>query len=215
MKSIGRNGVWARTSRWGVRAVICLCVGSVSAAETAQKTPAPPTHRFYGGVALQDLGFDDQYAGIRVSDTSLGIALYGGAYLKERLSLELSYDSVDAIDLHDIAGSGVVRFDIKTRRSTETLSVVREVSLRDVFGFRRDWRVYGTAGLYRSDLSRSVTLLNAGTATQAPGEVSGLTIGAGVLYRVGGVDLRGYVRQFGATGDREGREAGLGVQRRF
>ena len=79
---------------------------------------------------------------------------------------------------------------------------------------KRDWRVFGAAGIYKSALRRSITPAAAVTAPLSD-DVTGLVLGAGVLYRVSGLDLRGYVREFGATDRREGTEIGFGVQRRF
>jgi hypothetical protein len=197
-----------------LRAVLCCSVGAASAAEVAKTAEAPVAHRFYGGVGLGNLGFDDRYGGLRFSDSTFGLALFGGVYLKERLAIEISYDSLDAIRLRDVAGSGTVRFDIDTHRRTEAVSVLREVSMRDILGWKRDWRLFGSAGIYKSALRRSITPAAAVTAPLSD-DVTGLVLGAGVLYRVSGLDLRGYVREFGATDRREGSEIGFGVQRRF
>ena len=186
---------------------------AASGAESPKKEPEQP-HRFYAGVNLSNLDFSDAYAGVNLHDSSVGLGVFGGAYLKDRLSLELSYDSFTAIDLHDVAGSGVTHFDMKTERRTVSLAVVREVSLREVFDWKRDWRVFGMAGAYRSSISRSVNLLGTGQSTSGEGLENAL-LGGGVLYRVGPVDLRGYFRQFGVMGDKEAREFGLVVQRRF
>jgi len=195
-----------------IRVAICCCAGSVSAAETP-KDDSP--HRFYAGVIAGSLEFHDSYGGLHFHDTSVGLGVFGGAYLKDRLSLELSYDSFTAIDLHDLAGSGVTRFDVEGRRRTAALSVVREVSMRDIFEWRRDWRVFGMAGVYRSDIDRSVTILGTGGSSSADERITGVLLGAGVLYKVGPVDLRGYLREFGVTDTKEGRDIGIVVQRKF
>jgi hypothetical protein len=57
-------------------------------------------------------------------------------------------------------------------------------------------------------------VLGGGRSTSTEGIANGL-LGGGVLYRVGPVDLRGYFRAFGVVGDKEARELGLVVQRRF
>jgi hypothetical protein len=197
-------------------AVCCGYATFVSAAETGQKADSERANdRFYAGAGVASLSFDDGYGGIAFSDTSAAIALFGGFTLNDRLSLELSFDSFDAIDLHDLAGSGIVRFDVKTRRRTAAFSVLREVSLKDVFDWKRDWRVFGMAGAYRSNLSRSVLIRNTGVSSSSDDDFAGLVLGAGVLYRVGGVDVRGYVRQFGVSDHNEAREVGIAVQRRF
>lgn len=196
-----------------VAAILGCGALAVSAAEPPKKDAEEP-HRFYAGVNLSSLSFNDTYAGVALRDDSVGLGIFGGAYLKERLSLELSYDSFTAIDVHDVAGSGVTHFDAKSERRTVTLAVVREVSLREVFDWKRDWRVFGMAGAYRSDISRTITLLGTGQSTSQEGITNAL-LGGGVLYRVGPVDLRGYFREFGVMGDKEARDFGLVVQRRF
>ncbi len=196
-----------------IQVAICCCAGSVSAAETPQTAESP--HRFYAGVTVGNLLFHDSYGGVSFRDTSVGLGVFGGAYLKDRLSLELSSDSFTAINLHDLAGSGVTRFDVQNRRRTVALSVVREVSMRDVFEWRRDWRVFGMAGVYRSNMDRSIAVLGTGQTSSADDRITGALLGAGVLYKVGPVDLRGYFREFGVTDTKEGRDFGIVVQRKF
>jgi hypothetical protein len=195
-----------------VNAIIGCCTAPASAAETPKKDES--AHRFYAGVTLGNLEFHDSYGGVGFSDTSVGLGVFGGVYLKDRLSLELSYDSLTAIDLHDLAGSGVSRFDVNTQRHTAAFSVVREVSMRDLFEWRRDWRFFGMAGVYRSSIVRTVSVLGAGEAT-SDDRITGALLGGGVLYQLGPVDLRGYFREFGVLGDKEAREFGVVVQRKF
>jgi hypothetical protein len=194
-----------------IRVAICCCAGSISAAEAPKDTAS---HRFYAGVSVGSLQFHDSDKGVGFSDDSVGVGVFGGAYLKDKLSLELSYDSFTAIDLHDLAGSGITRFDVESRRRTVVLNVMREISMRDVFEWKRDWRVFGTAGAYSSSIARTVTTLGVGE-TASSEAITGAMLGAGVLYKVGPVDLRGYFREFGVLSDKEGRDFGIAVQRRF
>jgi hypothetical protein len=203
----------SRALRTLIGAAVCCGAQAVWGADTSKD--AEPPHRFYAGVTLGSLDFHDSYGGVHFSDTSVGLGVFGGAYLKEHLSLELSYDSFAAIDLHDLAGSGVTHFDVQSRRRTFALSVVREVSMHDIFEWRRDWRVFGMAGVYRSSFARSITVLDTGERSSADEGISGALVGAGVLYKVGPVDLRGYFREFGVTDTKEGRDFGIVVQRKF
>ena len=86
--------------------------------------------------------------------------------------------------------------------------------MRDIFEWRRDWRFFGTAGVYRSSIVRSVSVLGAADSI-ADDRITGALLGGGVLYRLGPVDLRGYFREFGVLGDKEAREFGVVVQRKF
>ena len=202
-----------RAVRVLIRVALCCGTGLVSAAEPTKDSDV--AHRFYAGVTVGNLEFHDSYGGVHFHDTSVGLGVFGGAYLKDHLSLELSYDSFAAINLHDLAGSGVTRFDVESQRRTAALSVVREVSMRDIFEWRRDWRVFGMAGVYRTSLGRSVTVLGNGESSSTDESIGGALFGGGVLYKVGPVDLRGYFREFGVLGDKEGRDVGIVVQRRF
>ncbi|MEO8466706.1 MAG: outer membrane beta-barrel protein [Gammaproteobacteria bacterium] len=210
--SVAFESTVARAVRAIILVAVCCCAGSISAAEAPKDADVP--HRFYAGVSLGSLKFHDSYGGVKISDNSVGVGVFGGAYLKDHLSLELSYDSFAAIDLHDLAGSGVTRFDAESRRRTVALSVVREVSMRDIFEWRRDWRVFGMAGVYRSSIGRTITTLGAGESSSSDA-INGALLGGGVLYKAGPVDLRGYWREFGVLNDKEGRDIGIAVQRRF
>ena len=175
---------------------------------------AEPEHalrsRLYAGISVSALEFDDAYRGVKLADSSTGAGVYGGFRLRDRLSLELSYDAFDAIDLHDIAGSGIVRLDVETERRTTALSVLREISLKELFDWRRDWRLYGSAGVYDSSLRRTITTRGSSTRTSVDDGDTGLLFGAGVLYGVSRVELRGYVLRGG-----DAREVGAAVQLKF
>jgi len=171
--------------------------------------------RLYAGITAATLEFYDEQNGISFNDSSTGFGLYAGFLLREQLAVELSYDSFDAIDLHDLAGSGTARFDVTTQRRTVAFSAVRTISLRELFSWPRDWRLFGTIGVYDSRLARTITPLGSGTPASVDDESTGLALGAGVLYRIGPVDVRGYVRTLGAIDNREALEAGAAVQLRF
>ena len=196
----------ARTA--GLAATFCA-LAAAPVARAAEPDGANGS-RLYAGVAVLALDFVDSHEGVTFDDVSTGFGVYGGFRLHDRLALELSYDAADAIDVRDIAGSGIVRLDIETERRTTTFSVVREVSLKELFEWPRDWRLYGTAGIYDSDLRRTVTALNTNTRRSVRDSDTGLLIGAGVLYALGHVELRGYLLSGG-----DAREFGAAVQFRF
>ena len=197
-------------------AALGLATLAVLAAARSAAAAEPPKRslgsRFYAGMTVATLAFDDDYEGIKLDDSSTGYGIYGGFRLKERLALELGYDAFDAaIDLHDIAGSGIVRLDVATERRTTTLSVVRDVSFKDLFNWRRDWRVYGAVGVYDSQLTTTATTLGSSPRTRSVNDSdTGVLFGAGTLYTLGRVELRGYLLSGGDV-----REAGIGAQFKF
>jgi hypothetical protein len=204
------------TRRAGRRtAALLLAALSIAVRAHAAEPDEPIGARLYAGVGAASARFEDEYEGIGLADTSIGLDLYAGVRLREHLAIELSYATFDAIDLHDVVGSGVVRFDAQTLRRSAMLGVLREISLRELFGWPRDWRMFGVAGLYGTDLERTVTVLGSAARSSAGGSDSGLFVGAGVIYQLGRVELRGYVRELGVLDRGEAREAGGAVQFRF
>jgi hypothetical protein len=171
--------------------------------------------RLYVGVGVARLTFDDEFNGVRFDDVSTGIAAYAGFRVSERVSLELSYDAADAIDLADVAGSGTVRFNVVSERRTVAISALREISLRELFSWQRDWRVFGMAGVYRSDLERTITTVGSNERTDTDDQIAGALLGAGVIYRLSSVEIRGYVRKLGVLDRGEAMETGASVQLRF
>jgi hypothetical protein len=198
----------------GLRAatlVVLVLLASAAAARADEPAASAPIRsRFYAGLDLASLKVDDSYGGIDFTRSTDGAALFGGYWVNDRLSVELAYDWTDALDLHDIAGSGVTHFDITSQRNTLSVSVLRQVVLRDFLSLKRDWRVYGMLGVYESEIRRTVTDLGSGSQISAGDKVSGALAAAGVLYTVGRFELRGYLRSWGDV-----REIGAGAQLRF
>jgi hypothetical protein len=192
----------------GLAAALSLDASAADAEDTG-------VARFYAGTGITRVSFDDAYNRVNVDDVSTGFVAYLGFRLREQLSLEISYDASDAIDRSDVAGSGVVRFDIAGERRTVAISALREVSLQDLFDWRRDWRVFGIAGIYASSLDRTVTTLGSNVRTASSERIDGALLGAGFLRRIAGVEVRGYVRQFGILEGAEALETGATVQFRF
>lgn len=197
--------------------VLTLCaLAAVPLGSRAEDPDDDAPGRLYSGIGVVHLKFSDELEGLVLDDVSAGAALYLGFHLREPLSLELSYDAADAIDRSDVAGSGIVRFDVVTERRTAAIAVLREVSLAELLNWRRDWRLFGLAGIYRSDLTRTITHVAGSSArTETDERITGALLGAGVIYRVGAVELRGYVRKLGILDRSEATEAGAAVQLRF
>lgn len=189
------------------------CQSSVHAADPEGEGDA--NARLYVGIGVARLTFDDEFNGLTFDDVSTGIAAYAGFRLNERLSLEVSYDAADAISLGDVAGSGIVRFNVVNERRTVSISALRELSLRDVFNWQRDWRLFGMAGIYRSDLERAITTIGSNERTDTDDQIAGALLGAGVIYRLSSIEVRGYVRKLGVLDRGEAMETGASVQLRF
>jgi hypothetical protein len=197
-----------RSSRFAVLArgagvVAVLALAAPLTARAAEPTPSKTSlgSRFYGGVDVAAIHYNDAYGDVAFGGSSIGLGLYAGFHVNENLSVELAYNETTAIDKHDVEGSGVKVFNVETELHTVSASVVRQIALRDLFKLPRDWRVYGQLGIFDNNLDRTVT--DAATFAQASQHEnnSGVLAGVGMLYRLGRFDLRGGFRFWGEAHD--------------
>lgn len=182
-------------------AVVALALAAAACGARAAEPAAPLGSRFYAGVDVASIRYDDKYGDVAFGGSSIGHGVFTGFRLNGNLSLELAYDETTAIDKHDVAGSGVVRFNVETELHTVSASVLRQVPLRELFNLPRDWRAYGTLGVFGTHLDRTVTELASFRQSSTQENSTGVLGGAGVLYRLGRVDLRGGLRFWGDARD--------------
>jgi hypothetical protein len=183
--------------------------GARATEPTATKS-TPLGSRFYGGVDVAAIHYNDTYGDVAFGGSSIGVGLYTGFRVNDRLSVELAYDETTAIDKHDVEGSGVVVFNVETELHTVSASVVRQISLRELFNLPRDWRVYGLLGVYDTDLDRTVTDLASYAQASQHEKNTGVLAGTGMLYHLGRLELRGGFRFWG-----EARDLDFAAQFRF
>jgi len=170
----------------------------------------PLGSRFYGGVDVAAIHYDDKYADIAFAGSSIGLGLYSGFRVNDHLSVELAYDEANAIDKHNVAGSGTVYFNVETELHSVSLSVQRQFSLRELFNLPRDWSAYAMFGVFDNNLDRTVTDLASYKQVSAQEQKGGVLGGVGMLYRLGRVELRGGLRFWG-----DARDVDFGAQFRF
>ncbi|HUO67581.1 MAG TPA: outer membrane beta-barrel protein [Gammaproteobacteria bacterium] len=186
----------------GVVAVLVLAAAPWTA--RAAEPTAPKTSlgsRFYAGVDVAAIHYNDTYGDVAFGGSSIGLGLYAGFHVNDKLSVELSYNETTAIDKHDVEGSGVKVFNVETELHTVSASVVRQLYLRDLFNLPRDWRVYGQLGVFENNLDRTVTDLASYAQASQQEKNSGVLAGMGMLYRLGRFDLRGGLRFWGEAHD--------------
>ena len=201
--------------RWLSIAVLAGTGATASSIGLAADDDSEESSRFYAGLGAETLEYSVEHEGIEFTDTSTGLDLFGGYRLNDWLGVELAYKTFDDIGVEGIWGSGTTRLDIDMSLDIVVAKAVGQLSFRDLLGWERDWRVYGTAGLYQTDFERSAVTLGTGVTEIVRDEKSGLTVGAGALYRLGPVDLRGYVEWLGFLDEDEAWNAGLAVQFSF
>lgn len=203
----------------GLRAIAaCASIAAwvLSFVVLAQDARSPGDEpRLYAGVGAADLELAAAHAGTRIRDSSLGLGVHGGFKLRERLAIEVSYGSADAVELDDVWGSGTTRFDVASDWSTLAVRAVGELSLQEWLRWRRNWRLYGALGGYESRVTHRVTTRGTSVTERVRDDEAGLMLGTGVLYAVGPVDLRAYVEWYGVLDELEARATGVAVQWRF
>jgi len=188
--------------RVGVVAAFLLVATSRAAGAAEPTAPKGSLgSRFYGGVDVASVHYDDSYGDVAFNGSSIWLGPYGGFRVNDKLSVELAYNETTAIDKHNVAGSGVVYFNVETELHTFSASALRQVSLRDLFNLPRDWRVYGMLGVFDNNLDRTVTNLASYAQVSVQEKNTGVLAGGGMLYRLGRVDLRGGLRFWGDARD--------------
>lgn len=204
----------------GASAVLAALLSSAALADGVAKNAAgiggDGDGRFYAGLGAATLEYEGTHDGLPFDDTSFGLEAFGGFRLRDNLSLEVSYQSdSDAVDLNDIPGSGTTRLDINRSWDTATVKAVGDLSLQELLSWRRNWRLFGALGYYRSDVDRTAVDLGTGASETVRGDESGLLLGTGVLYELGFIDLRDYVESYGVFDDREAWDAGVAGRMSF
>ena len=202
-RAIGKPGS-SRRAVSGPGAVVALLLVTAACSARAAEPAAPKGtlgSRFYGGVDVAAVHYNDTYGDVAFGGSSIGLGLYTGFEVNDKLSIELAYDETTAIDKHDVPGSGVTVFNVETELHTVSVSAVRQVFLRDLFNLPRDWRVYGMLGVFDTNRDRTVTILNSGAQVSQQEKNTGVLAGTGVLYRLGRFDLRGGLRFWGEAHD--------------
>ena len=112
----GRHAIVAALVLVGSAVDGLVCGARFGAPPAAPKGPL--VSRFYGGVDVAAVHYDDKYADIAFGGSSIGLGLYTGFRVNDHLSVELAYDGADAIDKHNVAGSGIVYFNVETELRT-------------------------------------------------------------------------------------------------
>jgi len=211
-RAIGKPGS-SRRAVSGPGAVVALLLVTAACSARAAEPAAPKGtlgSRFYGGVDVAAVHYNDTYGDVAFGGSSIGLGLYTGFVVKDKLSVELAYNETTAIDKHDVPGSGVVIFNVETELHTISASVVRQISLRELFNLPRDWRVYGQLGVFDTSLDRTVTIQPSYAQASQQDKNTGILAGAGMFYRIGRFDLRGGFRFWG-----EARDLDVAAQIRF
>jgi hypothetical protein len=163
-------------------AALAMLVCSASLAEDPSK--------LYAGAGLAVADFSSDHGGVGYSASPLGLQLYGGLQMRERVGVELALDRLGGIDSGEVRGSGIERLRISADVSTVTVRGVFSLSLEDVLRRRQKITVFGTVGLAHSTEDRSVLELNAVRWTSVSERDDSLVIGAGVMFDLPRLRLR-------------------------
>lgn len=205
--------VTANRSACKTLAALLALAASPALAQDAQD--AQGSSKLYAGAGVAMARYTSEVAGVELSDSSPGFEAYGGYRLPGMIDVELGYKRFGAIDARDVAGSGTNRLDIDASFETVLVKGIWSVSFGELLGWRRDVRMFGAAGYYRTVMDATAVTLGSGARDTLRDEESGLLFGVGALYDVGAVDLRGYVDWFGVDDRNEAWNAGVTVQISF
>lgn len=201
------------TGRAAAGALLGVLALLVTLPSLGQQGPEPS--RIYAGAGLAGVDFDDRYQGAIYGDTSTGWQIYGGYRLGDRTAIEAAYKSFGNLSARDVAGSGIERLDVSAALDVAVVRALWALPMAEVFGWRREFSLFGTLGYYSATTKRRAVELNSLVATSASARDSGLAFGGGVIYRLGRVELRGHFERLAVDRIDRARDVGVAVQFTF
>jgi len=198
--------------RSSARSAAVLVVAVLMA--TAAPSGAQESERFYVGAGLGVLDYRGDFEGIGYSESPPLLRLYGGWQVRERTAVEVAVGQAAGFSTGEIRGSGLERLDIAADYRSVAVRGVFSVALRDVVPKWQRLTLFGTVGGFSASEKRQVDQLVAGQVRADVAKDSGITLGAGVLYRLSKLNLRASFEQL------DGRDANqsaleIGTEFRF
>jgi hypothetical protein len=171
--------------------------------------------RFYAGAGIASADFEDRHVGIGYDDAPLAWHAYGGFRFRDRIAFELGYKTLGDIESGEIAGSGMERLEIGSEFDAVFGRLRASLSLSELFGWQRQFTVFGTIGYFDSETNRRVVEFGASRTSDVSIDDGGIALGAGLIYRLGKVDLRGYVERFEVGDGAETFDVGVAAEIAF
>lgn len=171
--------------------------------------------RLYVGAELGLAAYRDGYAGVTYEDRPLAMQGFAGYRLDDRWSVELAYERLSGIESGQVAGSGTERLDIGSRLDTAAVRAILTVPLSELLRCRKRIAIFGAAGYHSSEARSDVLELGSQARTRITTQESGPTVGGGVLYGLGKIDLRGYAEWLQRDGTSKTWTTGVAFQYRF
>ncbi len=173
-----------------VAAAVALFAGNAANAQQSKRDDEPS--KLYAGAGLGSMSFASNHDGVHYGDSGLGLQLYGGWQVRERMAIELGLDRLGGMSSGDVLGSGVQRLRIDADYYAVTLRGMFSLSLEEVLPKRQKITLFATVGAVRSHEQRSVLELNTLQESSATDRDGSMVFGAGVLFDVARVRIRTY-----------------------
>ena len=153
----------------------------------------PEYEPFYAGLTVGLSDFEDQYLRVGYGDTVWAAGASIGYRFDWVWSVEAAWQTFGDIEERGVLGSGTDRLDITTSLDAASLRLRLWFPMSELYNLRRQITLFGFAGVQASMLERSAVETTSSSSFREEETNYGLTVGGGLIYRLGKFNLRGSI----------------------
>ena len=184
----------ANAARSIVQIVVVIMATTILFPKTAHgqgSTYIPEYEPFYAGIAVGLSDFEDRYLRVGYGDSVWTAEASVGYRFDWAWSVEAAWKTLGDIEEPGVLGSGTDRLDITTTLDAASLRVRLWFPVSELYDLRSQMTLFGFAGVQASMLERSAIETTSSSFFQEEETNYGLTLGGGLIYRLGKINLRG------------------------
>ncbi len=186
----------ANTARAIVQLVGMIMITTMLVPNTAhgQRSLYTPEYEpFYAGLTVGLSDFEDRYLRVGYGDTVWAAGASVGYRFDWVWSVEAAWQTFGDIEERGVPGSGTDRLDITTSLDAASLRLRLWFPVSELYNLRRQITLFGFAGVQASMLERSAIETMSSSSFREEETNYGLTVGGGLIYRLGKFNLRGSI----------------------
>lgn len=169
-----------------------LAFAPLPRATYAQRAAYTPKYdRFYASVAVGVAEFEDEYLGLGYGDSVWTAEAAAGYRFDWLWSVEAALHAFGDIGDRGVPGSGTERLDFASDLDAASLRLRLWFPVSELYSLRAGLDLFGFVGVQASFLERAALETTSSAAFGEEETNYGMTVGGGLSYLVGPVNLRG------------------------